>query len=448
MTLLDPLFASDAIAKIFADSARVQRMLDFEASLARAEASASVIPSSAVSPITSQCRVDRFDLDSLAMTAVKSGNLAIPMVRQLTELVSAQDADAARYVHWGATSQDVIDTGLVLQLRDAFDVIANDLERLSNQLAQLASKHHGTVLPARTWMQHAVPTVFGLKAAGWLDAMNRHRIRLQEVRRRSLVLQFGGAAGTLASLRERGLEVSKALASELQLELPALPWHTHRDRLAEVATCLALLTGTLGKMARDISLQSQTEVSELFEPADEGRGGSSTMPHKRNPVACAVILAAGERVPALASIMLTTMSQEHERGLGSWHAEWETLPELVRTSAGALHRMLEMITGLEVDVDRMRLNIEMTCGLIFSEAVSMALAKSIGKAAAHEHIEAASRKALAEKKHLREVLAGDASVTAHLSKAQLEKLFDPAGYTGAAAQFIDRVLAESKSGNP
>jgi len=448
MTLLDPLFASDAIDRIFADSARVQRMLDFEASLARAEASASIIPSSAVSPIASQCRVDRFDLDSLARAAAKSGNLAIPMVKQLTELVSAQDADAARYVHWGATSQDAIDTGLVLQLRDAFDVVANDLEQLCNRLAQLSANHRETVLPARTWMQQAVPTVFGLKSAGWLDAMNRHRSRLQEVRRRSLVLQFGGAAGTLASLGEPALEVSKGLASELQLELPALPWHAHRDRLAEVATCFALLTGTLGKMARDISLHSQTEVSEVFEPEEEGRGGSSTMPHKRNPVACAVVLAAAERVPALASIMLTAMSQEHERGLGGWHAEWETLPELVRTSAGALHRMLETITGLEVDVDRMRHNIEMTGGLIFAEAISMALAKSIGKAAAHQHIEAASRKALAEKKHLREVLSADAGVTAHLTQAQLEKLFDPSGYTGAASQFIDRVLEDSKSEIP
>jgi len=448
MTLLDPLFASDAIDRIFADSARVQRMLDFEASLARAEASASIIPSSAVSPIASQCRVDRFDLDSLARAAAKSGNLAIPMVKQLTELVSAQDADAARYVHWGATSQDAIDTGLVLQLRDAFDVVANDLEQLCNRLAQLSANHRETVLPARTWMQQAVPTVFGLKSAGWLDAMNRHRSRLQEVRRRSLVLQFGGAAGTLASLGEPALEVSKGLASELQLELPALPWHAHRDRLAEVATCFALLTGTLGKMARDISLHSQTEVSEVFEPEEEGRGGSSTMPHKRNPVACAVVLAAAERVPALASIMLTAMSQEHERGLGGWHAEWETLPELVRTSSGALHRMLETITGLEVDVDRMRHNIEMTGGLIFAEAVSMALAKSIGKAAAHQHIEAASRKALAEKKHLREVLSADAGVTAHLTQAQLEKLFDPSGYTGAASQFIDRVLEDSKSEIP
>ncbi len=443
--MLDPLFGADAIDEIFSDSARVQRMLDFEAALARAEARVGVIPGSAAGPIAGECQVERFDLDSLGTAAVKSGNLAIPMVKRLTELVRAQDADAARYVHWGATSQDAIDTGLVLQLRDALAVFSKELEQLSSLLAQLASRHRGSVLPARTWMQHAVPTVFGLKAAGWLDAITRHRIRLEEVHRRSLVLQFGGAAGTLASLGERGLEVSKALALELQLELPALPWHAHRDRLAEVATCLALLTGTLGKMARDISLQSQTEVSELFEPAEEGRGGSSTMPHKRNPVACAIILAAAERVPALASIMLTAMSQEHERGLGGWHAEWETLPDLIRTSAGALHRMLQTIGGLEVDTRRMRHNLEITDGLIFAEAVSIALAKSIGKAAAHEQVEAASRKAVAEKKHLREVLSADAGVTAHLNKAQLEKLFDPLGYTGASEQFIDRVLAPSKS---
>jgi 3-carboxy-cis,cis-muconate cycloisomerase len=445
MNLLDPLFGSEAIDKIFGDRSRLQRMLDFEAALARAEARADVIPESAVAPIANQCRADLFDLTALAHSAGSAGNLAIPMVKQLTDLVGKNDKEAMRYVHWGATSQDAIDTGVVLQLRDACDAIAADLDRLSISLTQVAADHRTTPVAARTWMQQAVPTVFGLKVAGWLDAITRHRTRLQELRGRVLVLQFGGAAGTLASLGQRGLDVAKTLAEELHLDLPALPWHAHRDRVAEVATTLALLTGTLGKIARDISLQMQTEVAEVFEPAGQGRGGSSTMPHKRNPVACAVVLSAAERVPALASIMLTAMSQEHERGLGGWHAEWETLPELFRLSAGALRRMVETIAGLEVDTNRMRQNLEITQGLIFAEAVTMALGKQIGKAAAHQLIEAASRKALGEKKHLREVLSANAEVTSHLSKKELEKLFDPVNYRGVAGQFIDRAIAASKA---
>jgi 3-carboxy-cis,cis-muconate cycloisomerase len=447
MSLLDPLFGSESMDAIFADRSRLQRMLDFEAALTRAEARLGEIPQAAVAPIASQCRAQLFDLASLAKDAAKAGNLAIPMVKQLTDLVGQHDKDAMRYVHWGATSQDAIDTGLVLQLRDAFDLIAADLDRLCDKLAQLASAHRTTVMAARTWMQQAVPTVFGLKAAGWLDALNRHRARLQEVRSRGLVLQFGGAAGTLASLGKRGLDIAQVLAEELKLGLPALPWHAHRDRLAEVATAFALLAGTLGKMARDISLLMQTEIAEVSEPAAQGRGGSSTMPQKRNPLACAVILSAADRVPALASVMLTAMSQENERGLGGWHAEWETLPELIRLTAGALHHMVVTIAGLEIDASRMTQNLEITHGLIFAEAVAMTLAKPIGKAAAHQLVEAAARKAIQEKKHLREVLSENRDVITHLSSQELEKLFDPLAYTGVAGQFIDRAIAASKTGD-
>jgi 3-carboxy-cis,cis-muconate cycloisomerase len=276
--------------------------------------------------------------------------------------------------------------------------------------------------------------------------MTRHRTRIQELRSRVLVLQFGGAAGTLASLGQRGLDVARELANHLKLNLPDLPWHAHRDRLAEVATFLALLTGTLGKIARDLSLQMQTEIAELFEPAGESRGGSSTMPHKRNPVACAVVLSAATRAPALAATMLSAMSQEHERGLGGWHAEWETLPELFRLSAGALHRMSEAIAGLEVQPDRMLQNLEITQGLIYAEAVTMVLGKQIGKAAAHQLVEVASRKAIEKKMHLREILSADAEVSSRLSAAELDKLFDPRNYTGMANQFIDRAIAASKVG--
>jgi 3-carboxy-cis,cis-muconate cycloisomerase len=444
MTLLDPLFGWKPIDEIFADTARLQRMLDFEAALARAEARAGVIPTDAANSISNHCRAQLFDLTALAHAAVDAGNLAIPMVRQLTELVTKDNKDAARYVHWGATSQDAIDTGLVLQVRDALRLITAELDRLCATLAQLAARHRNTPLAARTWLQQAIPTVFGLKATGYLDALLRHRARLRDLEARALVLQFGGAAGTLASFHDRGLDVAAALAQELKLPLPDVPWHAHRDRIAEVATTLALLTGTLGKIARDVSLQMQTEIAELAEPAAQGRGGSSTMPQKRNPVACAAILAAGERVPALAATLLAALTQEHERGLGNWHAEWETLPELVRLTAGALHRAAETIAGLEVDAPRMRQNLEITHGLIFAEAVAMALSPHLGKRAAHQLLEKASHQAIAEKKHLRDILAADPEINSRLSAPELNQLFDPANYTGMSSQFIDRVLAAHK----
>ena len=280
MTLLDPLFGWKPIDEIFSDASRLLRMLDFEAALARAEARVSLIPADAALSISSHCRAELFDLNALARAAADAGNLAIPMVRQLTDLVAKADKDAARYVHWGATSQDAIDTGLTLQLRDALHVVASELDHLCAALAQLAEKHRATPLAARTWLQQAIPSVFGLKAAGYLDALTRHRSRLRELESRGIVLQFGGAAGTLASLHDRGLDVAKVLAEELKLPLPDVPWHAHRDRIAEVATTLALLTGTLGKVARDLSLQMQTEVGELSEPAAAGRGAPP--PCRRN----------------------------------------------------------------------------------------------------------------------------------------------------------------------
>jgi 3-carboxy-cis,cis-muconate cycloisomerase len=318
------------------------------------------------------------------------------------------------------------------------------VEGICDRLVALSEEHRSTVMAGRTWMQHAVPIVFGVKTAGWLDAMVRHRERLSATRKRALVLQFGGAAGTLASLGTRGVEVGKALGEELGLEFPAVPWHAHRDRMAELATTLALVTGTLGKIARDVSLLMQTEVDEAAEPAGEGRGGSSTMPQKRNPVACAVVLAAAERVPGLTSIMLTAMPQEQERGLGGWQAEWETLPEIFRLCGGALRWTSETMNGVEVHTDRMRENLNRTHGLIYAEAVSMLLAKKLGKPAAHEMLESASRKALRDKKHLRDVLAADAEVKAQLTADEIEGLFDPKMHLGVAQQFIDRVLADSR----
>jgi 3-carboxy-cis,cis-muconate cycloisomerase len=443
MELLNSLFRSEDVENALSDRACLQGMLDFEAGLARAEARAGVIPSSAAAAIAAKCKAELFDAAELARSAKLAGNIAIPLVKALTAVVAGSDKDAARYVHWGATSQDAIDTGCVLQLRQALKIVASDLDRLAGGLAELATKHRSTLVVGRTWMQQALPTTFGVKVAGWLDAVDRHRERLREAQRRALVLQFGGAVGTLAALGGRGTDVAKNLAEELALGLPEIPWHSHRDRVAEVATTLGLCVGTLGKIAKDISLHSQTEVAEVFEPAEKGRGGSSTMPHKRNPVASAVVLSAAVRVPGLVSTMLTAMVQEQERGLGGWHAEWETLPEIVSLSAGALRQMAEAIPKLEIDAERMRENLEATRGLIFAEAVSMALAEKMGKAAAHEFVEVACQKARSENRHLRDVILSDGQAKGHLSVADVDRLFDPAKYLGMANVLVDGVVAAS-----
>lgn len=439
--LLGPLFAPGDIRALFADRARLQGILDFEAALARAEARVGVIPAAAAPAIAAKCRAELFDPAEIGRGAIKAGNDAIPLVKRLTALVAADNPEAARFVHWGATSQDAMDTGLVLQLRVWLAVAETDLAKLSDATAALAEAHRRTPLVGRTWMQHALPTTLGLKAAGWLSAIERHRARLAEIRPRLLVLQFGGAAGTLAALGDKGLAVGEAVAQELDLGLADLPWHGHRDRVAEVASAVGLLVGTLGKIARDIALMMQTEAGEAFEPAGEGRGGSSTMPHKRNPVACAVVLAAAARAPNLVAIMLAAMVQEHERGLGGWHAEWETLPELCVLGGGALRHSVETLAGLEVDAARMRANLETTRGLILAEAVQMALGSKIGRLAAHDLIEAACKRAVAEGKHLRDVLASDAKVNLHLRAADLDRLFDPVNYLGAAEELVTRALS-------
>ena len=445
MRLLDPLFRWQAVEDIFSDRARIQSMLQFEAALARAEAGVGVIPASAAAPIAAKCRAELFDFKALAQATALAGNLAIPLLKQLTALVAAEDKEAARFVHWGATSQDAIDTGLVLQARHALELIAKELERFCEILAQLAQQHRDTTLPARTWLQQALPTTLGLRVAGWLDAVDRHRVRLEETRNRALALQFGGAVGTLAALGDKGMVVAKALGEELNLPVPAVPWHAHRDRVAEIATTLGLCTGTLGKIARDLSLEAQTEVAEIFEPAGPGRGGSSTMPHKRNPVTAAVVLAAATRVPALVGAMLSAMVQEQERALGGWHAEWETLPQIVCLTAGALHHLAETVEHLDVDTDQMRANIEVTHGLIFAEAVQMVLAGQMGRLPAHELVESACKRAQEQERHLRDVLSEEPKVKQHLDQKDLERLFDPGRYLGVAGELIDRVLEAHSS---
>ena len=448
MNLLDPLFRSSAVDNVFTDRSTLQGMLDFEVALARAEARIGVIPASASAAIATKCRAELFDTAALAQAASRAGNIAIPLVKHLTALVAKKDKQAAHFVHWGATSQDAIDTGCILQLRQALDLIARDLDSLAQPLGALAQKHRSTLITGRTWMQHALPTTLGVKIAGWLDAVVRHRARLTETRKRCLVLQFGGAVGTLAALGTRGPDVASLLAAELGLGLPDLPWHSQRDRIVEIGLTLSLCAGTVGKIARDISLHVQTEVAEIFEPAGEGRGGSSTMPHKRNPVSSAVILQAAIRVPGLVGSLLTAMMQEDERGLGGWHAEWEILPDIVQLTAGAIHHLATIVPNLELDVQRMRKNLDLTQGLIFAEAASMALGEKIGRAQAHEIVEAACARARKDKRDLRTILSADPKIGAQLSTGDLDRLFDPRNYLGAAEEYVYRVVAASRGKVP
>ena len=439
--LLAPMLSSAAMRAVCDDAACLQNMLNFEAALARAEAATGVIPQSAAGPIAAACRAESFDLAALADASTRSGNLAIPLVKALTSNVAKQDADAARYVHWGATSQDVIDTATMLTLRAAIDILLGDIDRAVAGFAKLARQHRDTAVVARTWLQHALPMPFGLKLAEYAAALHRSRKRLRRLRTEALALQFGGAAGTLAALGDKGLAVAERLAQELRLPLPDAPWHTHRDRIAEAASVFAIIAGTCGKIARDVSLMMQTDVGEAFEPSGEGRGGSSTMPHKRNPVAAASALGAATMAPNLAATILAAQVQDHERSAGPWHAEWPTLPTLLLVTSGALAAIVDIAEGLEVDAARMRANLDATGGLIMAEAVTMALAKKIGKSDAHHLIEAASKKAVADKKHLREVLISDPQIVAQLSADKITELFEPMAYQGASQALIDRLLA-------
>ena len=412
MSLLTPMLRSSPLTDWFSDAQRVQGMLDFEAALAQAQAACGMVPPEAVGPIVAACRHEAIDFAALGEAAVGAGNLAIPLVKQLTAQVKARDPEAARYVHWGATSQDAIDTGLVLQLRGALDAAETLLEQLLAALALQADRYRDTVMPGRTWMQHALPVTFGLKLAGTLDA-----------------------------LKEKGPAVGLALAQILGLSLPDTPWHSQRDRLLEAGAWFAGVCGTLGKFANDFSLLMQTEVAEVGEPVAEGRGGSSTMPHKRNPVACAAILTAAQRTPGLMATIYASQLQQHERALGGWQAEWETLPELITLVGGALAQSEALVRDMQVFPQKMRADLDITHGLIMAEAVTLALAEFIGKAEAHHHIEALCRQALDRHCPLVDLLAADPQVSQYLSRERLTTLLDPATATGSAERFVRQVLA-------
>lgn len=441
-SLHGPLFSSAAMRALLRDEARLQRMLDVEAALARAEAGAGVIPEKAVPAIEAACRAELYEIDTIGEAGALAGNVAIPLVKALTAEVARRDADASRYVHWGATSQDIIDTAMVLELRAGIDALLADLDQAVSGLAALAERHRSTPAAGRTFLQQALPIPFGLKLAGYAAALGRARERLMRLRTEALVMQFGGAAGTLAALGDKGLDVARRLASALQLLLPDAPWHAHRDRIAEVAAALAILAGTCGKIARDVSLMMQTEVGEAFEPAAPGRGGSSTMPQKRNPSASALALGAAGMAPQFAATVLSAQVGDHERATGAWQSEWVTLPMLLLVTSGALHAVTLMAEGLEIDPARMKANLELTGGQIMAEAVMIALGAKLGRLEAHDLVEKACRRASKEGRHLADVLRTDPRISWHLKEDELRRLFDPLAYQGVAQQFIDRQLAQ------
>ena len=439
--MFDPLLSTPELEGALSDRARVAGMLRFEAALARAEASVGLIPAAAAEGIARACDPAAYDLTQLGSRAAAAGNIAIPLVAALTERVARDDERAAEWVHYGATSQDVIDTGFVLQLREALSAWRDDLNALQASLQTIAERESRTPMVARTWLQHAVPTTFGRKAAGWLGAIDRCRRALDVAEREACVLQFGGAAGTLAGLGERGAAVAEALGAELALAVPPASWHSERDRFAALAGALGVVVGVTGKIARDVSLLAQSEVAEAAEPSCTARGGSSTMPQKRNPLACSVALAAALRLPGLVATMLVGLPQEHERGLAGWQAEWETLPEILRVGGGAVRAMRQTVAGLQVDRARMGEHLA-SDDAIYAEAITFALAERLGRIKAHRLVANAVTQAQATGTRLRDVLAADTVVREGVSAAHLDALFSPENYVNAAEAVVHRVLAQ------
>ena len=429
-------FGTPAMRAIFADEALVARYVAVEVALASAEARAGVIPKEAAEAIKRRRVPTAIDLAKLKAETDIVGYPIVGVVHQLAK----QCGDAGRYVHWGATTQDIMDTATVLQMKEALALVDADLAAIDAALVALARKHRATVMAGRTHLQHALPVTFGYKAAVWLSMIARHRQRLAELKPRVLVGQFAGAAGTLASLGDKGLAVHDALMDELGLARPSMPWHVARDSFAETVSFLGLVTGSLAKIATDVMLLMQTEVAEAFEPFVKGRGSSSTMPQKRNPISCEMILAAGRIVRQQAGLMLDAMAADHERATGPWQLEWVAIPEAFLATSGALRQARFMLEGLVVDAGRMRRNLDLTGGLIVAEAVMMALAEHTGRQVAHDVVYGACRAALDTGSTLRAELERNGEVTKHLEPERIAELTDPVNYLGSAPAMIDRLL--------
>lgn len=434
MSLYTQLFYSKEVNAMFSDSESISKMLRIEAALARAQANKDLFATEIADVISTNCTVVEIDIEQLKNDIPLGGNAAIPLVKQLTKIVAAKDVEAAKFVHLGATSQDIVDTALVLQIQEFIGWANTKIDILEQQLIALTQAHQETIMIGRTLLQHAKPTTFGCKTAGWLTAITRSKQRLLAVQKRVLTAQLAGAVGN--GNTAIATEIQNEFAQLLDLK-PSFSWHSNRDNLAELASVLSILDGSLGKIAKDISLLMQTEVAEVFEGAAEGKGGSSTMPHKRNPVSCAAILANTNRLPHLAATLLSAMPQEHERSVGLWHSEWEVLVEIMQLTAGSIEKSIALIEGLEVDENRMLENLELTNGLIYAENLSLALAQKIGKSAAHELIESACKKAIQQKKHLKEVV-----LEMNIELTDLDTLFDPKNSIGLSLELVNQVLKE------
>lgn len=436
------LFSTTEMSHVFSPQEQLCAMMRFEWALTCALEKQGLAEAGSGAVLHALLDAHFVNIDAMESEAKQVGNISIPFVRQLTAAVKARDERCSRAIHLGATSQDLVDTALVLQMRDAVALLQAAMRSLDASLASQVHTHRETVLSGRTWLQPGPPTTLGLKLAGTLAALRRSHDRIRAAAQRALMLQFGGAVGTLAALGDAGSTVSKELARLLDLREPELPWHTQRDNLVEMAQALALLTGTLAKFARDIALLMQAEVGEASEATDMDRGGSSTMPHKQNPVACAAVLAAHAKMPGLVQTLLNAMPQEHERGLGSWQAEWDIVPEAFRLTAAALQYSIEIANGLVVDHERMQANLDALLGVTLSEAVSAALAPKVGRSAAHDLLRDAVLRVKHERRHLGEVLKQIPEVSAHLSNDDIDRLLNPRAYLGSAQRFITRVLEE------
>ena len=437
------LYGTAAMRAVWSARRSVAAMLAVEAALARAEARVGVIPQTAADAISAAADADRFDLDAIAARANVVGYPVVPLTKQLAQHAGP---DAGRYVHWGATTQDILDTATVLQLREALALLETDVRDTIDVLAARARQHRDDVMAGRTHLQHALPVTFGYVCALWLAPLPDHVERLRTARERVRIVQFGGAVGTLAALGARGRDVAAALADELGLRLPDAPWHADRSAFAEAACAVALLCGSLAKFATDVVLLMQTEVGEVFEPHAPGRGGSSTMPQKRNPIASEYILAATRGIDALIPLLLGAMAGDHQRSTGPWQTEPLALPQLFVLASAACAHALALVRGMTVDVARMRRNLDLTGGLIVSEAVSAALAETLGHERAHALVEAAASTALASNRPFTDALADMPEIAGRFDRADLERLLDPARYTGDAGAVVDRVLARLSEG--
>lgn len=433
---LGGLFSTEAMRAVFSDMATLDRYVDTEVALAIAQAKLGVIPAEAAAAIAKHAHGIELDLERLRRETHNVGYPILPLVHQLAEGLG----EAGRYLHWGATTQDIMDTALVLQIRDALVLIESDLQSVAGQLRRLTREHRDTPMAGRTHLQHALPTSFGLKTAIWLGMAERNLERLAQLRPRVLVGQFAGAGGTLASLGEHGLDVQQAMMRELELGVPATTWHTARDALAETAQWLGLVTASLAKMAFDVSLMMANEFGEVYEPFVPGRGASSTMPQKRNPISCEVMIGAAKTVRHLAGLALDAAVQDFERATGPWQAEWVALPEAFLHTAGAVSQALFMLTGLEVDAQRMRKNLDSSGGLIVAEAVMMGLAPILGRNEAHDLVYAACRVSLEQHRPLAEVLKQDPKVVSLTSAETIDALCEPQNYLGSTGKMIDRML--------